>query len=40
MNVQLIQDFINLKQLLDYIADFSSKNLPNSELNDKKKIQF
>ena len=38
MNVQLIQDFINLKQLLDYIADFSSKNLPNSELNDKKKI--
>lgn len=38
MNIQLIQDLINLKDLLDYIASFSSKHLSDCELNDKKKI--
>lgn len=37
-NVQLVQDFINLKQLLDFIADFSSKNVADCVLSDKKRI--
>lgn len=38
MNIQLIQDLINIKDLLDFIASFISKNRLCSDLNDKKKL--